>query len=694
MSSLPRGGGGARVPATNEFQRFVKDSTGTTLPIFGLEFFGNAPSTFAPIQNTPVPSEYVLGPGDEVLIRGWGVVDIDYRAVIDRNGLVNIPTMGSVVLGGVKASDAEKVVHGVVGRFYKDMTLSVTFGQLRAITVYVVGNASRPGTYTVSSLSTLVTALFSSGGPDANGSLRRVQLMRGGKQVAELDLYAFIGKGDKSGDVKLQDGDTIFIPPAAGYVAVTGAVNSPAIYELQSTTDTVAAVLALAGGMPVMADPRRAYLERIEPGQQQPRRIEQFALDVAGLSKPVKNGDLLTVVSITPDFSNAVTLRGNVDQALRAPYKQDMRVSDLIPSRDYLITRASVKRKNDAVLDAEAGSASLAARIGSLVDAINWNYAVVERINRTDLSVEILPFNLANALAQRGSADDVVLLPGDVVTVFSQEDVRVPQARRRVFVRVEGEVNVPGVYQMTAGETLQDLVQRAGGPTEHAYLFGVEFYRQQVRKEQKVNMERALRRMESQIQGMQAKTAARASSGTVDPAQAEARRQAEMQLANEALARLRALEPTGRVTFGFAPGEQAFSQLPSLKMQDGDQLVVPSMPDFVHIYGAVNQEASTLWQPNRSVSDYLKTAGLTTEADDRNVFVLRADGSVLASPSGSWFRGGLGDAIVMPGDSIVVPEKLDRETGWMRFTAATKDWAQIFSGFGLGAAAIQAMRGL
>jgi protein involved in polysaccharide export with SLBB domain len=199
----------------SEFQKFIEDNTGKVLPIFGSEFFANAPSTFAPILNSPVPGEYPLGPGDELMIRGWGTIDIDFRATIDRNGTINIPTIGAVVLAGVKAGEAENVIRNAVARLYKGVTVSVNFGQLRAITVYVVGQASRPGTYTVSSLSTLVTALFASGGPNANGSMRRVQVKRGGKVAAELDLYAFIAKGDKSADIKLQDGDTIYIPPAA-----------------------------------------------------------------------------------------------------------------------------------------------------------------------------------------------------------------------------------------------------------------------------------------------------------------------------------------------------------------------------------------------------------------------------------------------------------------------------------------------
>jgi protein involved in polysaccharide export with SLBB domain len=244
----------ARNEVISEFQNFMWDSTGKILPVFGSEFFANAPSSFTPIVNSPLPADHPLGPGDELLIRGTGTIDIDYRATVDRNGMISIPTVGTVVLAGVRAGDAEGVVRGAIAKLYKGVVVNVTFGRLRAITVYVVGQARRPGTYTVPSLSTTMTALFASGGPNANGSMRRVQVKRAGRTVAELDLYAFIAKGDKSSDVKLQDGDSIYIPPAGGFVGLIGMVNTRAIYELKANGDTVESVLDVAGGLPVVAD--------------------------------------------------------------------------------------------------------------------------------------------------------------------------------------------------------------------------------------------------------------------------------------------------------------------------------------------------------------------------------------------------------------------------------------------------------
>lgn len=685
--------------AKTEFQKFIFDSVGEELPLFGANFFANAPSTFAPILNSPVPSEYVLGPGDELLIRGWGTIDIDLRATIDRNGTITIPTIGSVVLVGVKAGDADDIIRSAVSRLYKGVTINVNFGQLRAITIYVVGHAKRPGTYTVSSLSTLVTALFASGGPNVNGSMRRVQVKRAGRVVAELDLYAFIAKGDKSADVKLLDGDSIYIPAVTGRVALVGKVNSPAIYELKTSGDTIESMLDFAGGMPVVADPRRAFLERIDPSKNRPRSVEQFALDSASLKRYLKDGDVLNIISITPEFSNAVVLRGNVDQPVRAPFKPGMRVSDLIPSRDYLITRDSVRRQNKVVTTGQDEQVTnehvdtIAESVGNLVDEVNWDYAVIERINRKDLSVTLVPFNLGNVFANPAGADNIELQPGDTVTIFSQQDVAVPVDKRRVLVRIEGEVNVPGVYQMSAGDTLQTLLAKAGGPTANAYLFGTAFHRDAVRKEQEINLEKAARRLEAQITREQSQAVANQQAlASVNPQVLAAQQQAQVELAKQKIAQFRQLKPTGRIAFNLDPRERSFARLPQLKLENGDRLIVPATPAFVHVFGAVNVESSALWRPNARVKDYLKAAGVTIDADVDQAFVIRADGSVLSRETGTWIFGSLGGLEVMPGDSVVVPEKFDRETKWTKFMKGTREWSQIFANFGLGAAAIKTLR--
>ncbi|HEX5373120.1 MAG TPA: SLBB domain-containing protein [Aquabacterium sp.] len=674
----------------NDFQKFVKESTGQALPLFGADFFTQPQGGFEAQANTPVSPDYRLGPGDEVQIKGWGSVDIDVRAEVDRNGLIHIPRVGSVALAGVRSSQAEATVRAAVGRYYKDFQLSVTQGQLRGITIYVVGQARQPGAYNLSGASTLVSALFASGGPNQLGSMRHVQVKRGDRVVTELDLYDFLAKGDKSADVRLQDGDTIVIPSAKAYVALTGTVATPAVYELASEQDTIGGILALAGGLPVVADPKRAYLERVDPTQKPARSVESFALDANGLRKKLRSGDLLSVMSLSPEFGNAITLRGNVDQPVRTPWKQGMKVRDLIPSKSFLMSRASVQRQNNVLHKADDTEDSLASRIGKLVDEINLEYAVVERVDSNNVSVQLLPFNLGAALDDANSPENLPLMPGDIVTVFSVNDVRVPQAKRQVFVRVEGEVKRPGIYQMSPGDGLPQLIDKAGGLTPDAYLFGAGFYREEVRQAQLRNLDQLVRRMEGQMQTQLSSAAASVSSVSPDSGTvAQLRIQAEARAQQQALDRLRNLKPTGRIMLSLQPDAKP-DALPALKLESQDRLVIPSRPDFVYVLGSVNTEASLLWRPGRSVKHYLEQSGLTSGADRDEMFIMRADGSVL-SDDGSWGSGLMG-ATVQPGDLIVLPEKTDHESKWSAFTRNAKDITQIIYQFSLGAAAIKTLR--
>lgn len=702
----------------NDFQRFVLETSGQALPLYGLTFFNQATATYVPQGNVPVSPDYRMGPGDEVQIRGWGSVDIDVRTTVDRDGLIHIPRVGKVNLSGIRSAQAEDVVRAAVGKYYKDFQLSVTLGQLKGITVYVVGQARKPGSYTLGSTSTLVSALFASGGPNQNGSMRRVQVKRGDKVVTELDLYAFLAKGDKAADIRLQDGDTIVIPPAKGFVALSGKVTNAAVFELAREGETLGAMLAVAGGLPVVADPKRAQLDRVDPSKKPARSVDVFALDAKGLSTPLKSGDILTVSELVPEFGNAVTLRGNVAQATRSPWKANMRITDLIPSRAFLMSRASVKRQNDVLLSEEDkrnassdafarlaetdpqksgqkekpvgdSADTLASRIGNLVDEINMDYAVVERVDAAKVSVQLIPFSLANALENPSGPDNLVLQPGDIVTVFSVNDVRVPQAKRRVFVRVEGEVHRPGVYQMKPGDGLQQLITQAGGVTPDAYLFGAAFYREEVRRTQITALKQLVDRMESQVQSRLSTSAANVSGGE-SAGVAQLRLQAEIAAQKEALQRLRELKPTGRIQLGLGQGAQP-DQLPHLKLESQDRLVVPSRPDFVYVLGSVNTESSLIWREGSDVQDYLDLSGLTGGADLDELFVIRADGSVLSNAGARWFSSVRG-AKVMPGDVIVLPEKTNRESAWSVFTRNAKDITQIIYQFSLGAAAIKTLR--
>ena len=246
----------------NEFQKYVLGVTGNFLPLYGADFFDNAQNSGVNLASAPVNDDYVLGAGDQLQIRVWGSTNGETAVTIDRNGQISLPKLGTFMMAGVKASQAQALIKSLFARLYKDFDLSVSLGRLRKITVFVVGQSRAPGSYSLSSQATLTNGLFASGGPNSNGSIRRVQLKRNGTVVTEFDLYTFLSRGDKTADIKLMDGDVIVFPRASGYMAFIGKVNAPGIYEVKDANDKMGDLLEIAGGLAVVADPRRISLER------------------------------------------------------------------------------------------------------------------------------------------------------------------------------------------------------------------------------------------------------------------------------------------------------------------------------------------------------------------------------------------------------------------------------------------------
>lgn len=768
-------------PKPSEFQKFVEVATGRLLPLFGSSFFTEAASTYAPVDNVPVSADYTVGPGDEIVLRAWGSIDVDYRSTVDRNGLLNLPKIGSFNVSGVKASELERHLRAQIGRLYTNFELSVSLGQLRGVKVFVVGPAQRPGVFTLASQSTMLSAVVMAGGPAPHGSMRKVLLRRDGKIISELDIYEFLVQGDKSKDVQLAAGDVVVFQPAGARVALTGALDTPAIFELKSPQEPVRELLRYAGGTPLLANPNRAQLERVDASQKAARFVEEFKLDGAGLQKPLRDGDVLTLLAISPQFANAVTLRGHVAQPLRYPFQPGMRIRDLIPDRDALISPDFYRRKNLLVQvldddedlwrrdagrdgganannnfnngtnrgnfdtsnnnanfnnpnnvdpgnanfnnnnanaafgmrqgagnDQNAGSSSMtrserqrrsqdrAVAAASkraptaLFDELNWDYAVIERLNAHDLTTQVIPFNLGKAVLQGDEANNVELMAGDVVTVYSQKDIRVPVSRQTRLVSLEGEVASPGVYQLLPSDTLQSVIARAGGFTPQAYIYGLEFSREETRQRQRENLTAAIARLEA----LSTVQAARDAANRRDDATAAASTVAVSNAATQAqLARLRNVQPNGRIALELQPEATTLAALPAVPLEAGDRIIVPPRPGFVTVAGAVVNSNAFLWKPGRTAGEYLRLAGADEAAEPANMFILRADGTVSHAGDNRGFfgRNSLESQIMQPGDALIVPNQLDFETWGRAFVRNLKDFAQIFTGFGIGIAAIHSL---
>lgn len=675
--------------APSQFQRFVQTSTGKLLPHFGSNLFDN-PQAYSVDAAAPAPSEYVLGPGDQVRLQIWGSIDYAGTQTLDRNGQISLPKIGTIELNGVQVKDLETTLHQRVATVFKNVTVNASLGKLRGITVYVVGQARQPGTYNLNSLSTLVNAVFASGGPGVNGSMRAIQLKRGGQTVTTLDLYDFIGQGDKSKDAALQPGDVIMIPPAGPRVALTGATDHAAIYELK-TNNTVQDVLTLGGGMPSLATPKKALLERVVVGKTPPRQVQELVLDAQGLQSNLQDGDVLTLFGISPQFANAVTLRGNVAGPRRFSHFEGMRVADLIPQPQALITRNYFDRKNGLVQTGLSQNINVDRVINdviNLLEEINWDYAAIERLDAKEVKTRLIPFNLGKAIKDKDPEHNLTLMPGDVVTVFGVRDMPIPMEKRTQFVRIGGEVKVPGVYQITPGETLPQLLQRAGGFSSNAFVYGTVFSRESTRKEQQTNLDKATRRLEQDINGQVATQL----QNVIDSEKGSA---VQAQIAGQKilLSRLQALRASGRIALEMDPQTP---EVPALALEDGDSIIVPNRPSFVGVFGAVQAETSFIFKPSTDVAHYIDKAGPTRDADLESALLIRADGTVQANKaSRSWIGRGHNSFMssnLNPGDSIFVPEVVDRRSAYTQFIQGAKDWTTLLYQFGLGAAALRTLQ--
>jgi polysaccharide export outer membrane protein len=309
---------------------------------------------------------------------------------------------------------------------------------------------------------------------------------------------------------------------------------------------------------------------------------------------------------------------------------------------------------------------------------------VIERMQEKDLRSTLIPFNLGKAINDSNPSQNLLLQPGDVVTIFSKEDIPVSVELQTRYVRLEGEFRSGGIFEIKPGETLRQLVSRVGGLTPNAYLFGAEFTRESTRLQQQKALDEALSRLERDLQ----RFANARSQNVINQEDAAAlKQQSEAQQA--LVSRLRSLRPSGRVVLSMAEGAVT-KDLPDLPLEDGDRFFVPSTPSMVTVFGSVFNENAYIYKPERRVADYLAQAGgPTRDADRGSIYVLRADGSVVSSrQSGFLSMGNLDGVKLMPGDSIVVPEELDKTS----FTRTLKDFAQVFYQFGLGAAAIKVLR--
>ena len=455
----------------------VKKAGVAGLKPFGHDLFKDAFSTFAPVTDVPVPADYVVGPGDQLNVQLFGAQNRTLRLVVGRDGRISFPELGPISVVGrtfpqVAADIEDRVTRQMIG-----VRASVGMGDTRSVRVFVMGEANRPGSYTVSGLATITSAIYAAGGLKPFGSLRDVQLKRAGAVVRRLDLYDLLLRGDTADDAKLLPGDVIFIPPVSLTVAVDGEVHRPAIYEIKGET-SVEEVIELAGGLTAEADSSRAALVRID--SRRARVVVNVPLDQpAGRSELVRNGDSLRVLRLRPTLDQGVTIEGHVFRPAPVAWQEGLRLTDIIGSVDELKPNADL------------------------------NYVLIRRELPPDRRIEVLSADLAAALRDPGSPANVELKPRDRVVVFDAESGRqqlinplLEELRRQSridtpskVVRIDGRVKARGDYPLEPSMRVSDLLRAGGGLQDAAYGAIAELTRYRVdgnaRQTQLVNVDLA-----------------------------------------------------------------------------------------------------------------------------------------------------------------------------------------------------------
>lgn len=426
---------------------------------FGYDLFSSVPTTFAPATDIPVPSEYVVGPGDVLSVQLIGERGGSYTLTVSRDGTVDFPQLGPIAVAGLRFPAVKDLLEQRVAEQMIGLRASVSMGPLRSIQVFVLGEAERPGSYTVSGLSTITHALFASGGVKPIGSLRNIQLKRGGQLVRRLDLYDLLLAGDTSSDLRLLPGDVIFIPAVGSTVAASGEVQRPAIYEVEEGT-TAADVLYLAGGLTPEADPRTATIERIDARRN--RTVINLDLTSAqGRATRLQTGDTLRIQTIRDSLDGAVALEGHVYRTGGVQYRAGMRLTDLVGSLDELKPLADL------------------------------HYVLIRRETGPERRVSVLSADLSAAFASPRSEADPLLQARDRVYVFDlatsrdrivapiMQDLNRQSGRGQPVqtVGIGGRVKVPGQYPLEPGMTLSDLLRAGGGLDQAAYGASAELTR-------------------------------------------------------------------------------------------------------------------------------------------------------------------------------------------------------------------------
>jgi len=705
-------------------------SAGGGLQRFGSDafLFGTGNANELPMD-LPVGPDYVLGPGDSLVVNMWGGESNRLQRTIDRQGQIDLPEAGTVEINGMTIAEAQSAIQQTLSTQFKNEHVEISLGRLRTVRVYVVGDVQRPGAYDVSSMSTPLSALYAAGGPTSRGSLRVLRQYRGNQLVREVDLYDFLLKGVRSGVERLLPGDTLLVPPAGPQVSVEGMVHRPAIYELNGEK-TLNQVLELAGGVLGTASLKEINVARIVAHErhtmlslQLPDNPAEVAQKLADFQ--VQGGDDVVISQILPYNQSAVYLEGHVYRPGVYPYKEGMTINDLVHSYQDVLPEPS-------------------------------DHAELVRLLPPDFRPETITFNLHDALIGN---DSFLLEPFDMIRVYGRYEIDPPN------VSIEGDVLRPGTYPMSQSMTVAGLVRMAGGFTRSAYKEDAGLSSYEVQNGQKVLVRHSIVAVEKALEGDKSADVAlqpgdvvsirqlagwqdigssvtisgeveHAGSYAIEPGERlsavlkragglredayppaavfereqvralaeQSRQQMIQQVENtpvqvrpgaipgqeamgiqetletqrqEILASLRSHPASGRLVINISSDISRWENTSAdIEMRSGDTLLIPKRPNFVLVSGQVYNPAAISYVPGKDVAWYLRKAGGATPlGSKKEIYVLHADGSVV--PRGdNWISNNFMSFRMRPGDTIFVPEKIvGGSTVWQNIAAVAQAMA-------------------
>ena len=518
---------------------------------YGLDLFDAQVSTFAPTDDAPVPDNYLLGPGDQLIVQLFGGRNEEVNLEVSRAGSVNFPELGPITVAGLRFEDARNLIAERIRKQLVGVEGVISMGRLRAINVFMAGEVKVPGAYSVSALTTVTQALFVAGGPNETGSMRQIAVKRGGETVAIFDLYDLLIRGDARNDIRLQSGDVIFVPVYGSLMEVDGAVKRPAVFELRPG-EGVADVIGFAGGLRPEANGREASL-RVTAGDGALNQI----LDVASAQGVDISAGGYLLVPVAAQF---------------------------FESRNQLISQ-----RQEAIA---------------------------------------------------------------------------------IKVSIEGEVEFPGVYYVTSGERLSDLVRRAGGVRENGSLNGAVFTRESVRARERLRA----RELADMVRG-----------SFTSSLMTSENRNFDIETIDFVTEELKDYDGIGRFVIDL-PRALGGREDADIRLMEGDALYIPPATDIVSVFGEVRRASSHGYQANFDVDDYLKlAAGVTERGDESNIYIVKANGSVVL-PETHLFSF-MGNSQLAPGDTIIVP--IDGS-----YKDALPFWRDVISIVYQGAVAVAAINGL